>query len=82
MPVATATMLYASGVAGLYFIFTIDNARRKGIGAAMTLAPLLDAKEAGYRVGVLGASMMGEPVYRRLGFKEYCRIGLYEWMEG
>jgi hypothetical protein len=25
---------------------------------------------------------MGYPVYRRLGFEEYCRIGLYEWRSG
>jgi hypothetical protein len=30
-------------------------------------------------VGVLGASELGYPVYRRLGFQEYCSIGIYEW---
>ena len=29
--------------------------------------------------GVLGSSEMGYSVYRKLGFVEYCRIGLYEW---
>ncbi len=45
----------------------------------MTLAPLLEARQLGYRTGVLGSSEMGCPVYRRLGFEERCRIGVYEW---
>ena len=27
----------------------------------------------------MGSSSPGYSVYRRLGFAEYCRIGIYEW---
>jgi len=39
-------------------------------------------RDLGYSVGVLGSSEVGYPVYRELGFEEYCRIGLYEWRPG
>lgn len=78
-PVA-ASALYCDGqVAGLCEVCTVPSARGQGIGAAITAAPLKDARALGYRIGVLQASGMGEPVYRRLGFTEYCTLDAYCW---
>jgi hypothetical protein len=46
----------------------------------MTLAVLRNARAAGHRTAVLHASDLGYNIYRRLGFREVCKIGRFVWM--
>lgn len=77
-PVATSYSAQGGGVVGIYNVATVPPARGKGIGYAVTLAALRDARERGYAVAVLGATRMGFPVYQRMGFRDYCAILHYE----
>ena len=78
-PVASSRLFLAAGVAGIYAVVTVPEARRQGIGTAMTLAPVCEARSMGYRIGVLRAAQRELGVYRRLGFEEYCKFGIYAW---
>jgi hypothetical protein len=78
--VATSNYYLAAGVAGIYCVGTIPEARNKGIGYAVTQKTLLEGKKLGYRIGILQASQMGEPIYKRMGFKEYSQNRSYVWL--
>jgi ribosomal protein S18 acetylase RimI-like enzyme len=68
-------------VVGLLGIATIPAARRRGAGAAVTTAPLVEARARGFAAAVLYSTEMGLPLYRQLGFGELgCGISRYLWM--
>jgi GNAT superfamily N-acetyltransferase len=76
-PVASSMLFLGAGVAGVYGVGTVPEARRRGIGTAMTHVPLLHARALGYRIATLHASPMGLGSYRRLGFEGYCLLDRY-----
>jgi len=76
---ATAQLVLGGGVAGLYGLATVPEARRLGIGTAMARYALRQALDMGYRVGVLFAAAMGRPLYHRLGFREFMVASDYSW---
>ncbi|RDI42534.1 bifunctional GrpB family protein/GNAT family N-acetyltransferase [Aquicella lusitana] len=69
-PVVRGLSCYYAGVAGLHWLSTVPDARRKGYGTVMQQFRLKRAKDLGYHIAVLQASDEGFPLYQRLGYKE------------
>ena len=67
------------GVAGIYNVGVVPEARNQGIGKAITLAACRYAKEQGYRYAVLNAA--ARPLYERIGF-QWLGDGLSWWLIG
>ncbi|MDP9330402.1 MAG: GNAT family N-acetyltransferase [Actinomycetota bacterium] len=80
--VGASSMFMLAGVAGMYNVVTAPDARRLGVGTALTARPLLEARAMGYRAGVLQSSEMGLSVYREIGFRELCRVRWYTETSG
>jgi ribosomal protein S18 acetylase RimI-like enzyme len=76
VPVASALTLQAEGVAGIYYVGTVPEARGRGLGELCTRAVTAAAFDRGARSVVLQASIMGEPLYRKMG---YDLLGYYRW---
>jgi GNAT superfamily N-acetyltransferase len=76
-PVASAVLFEGDGAAGLFYIGTIPQVRRKGIAKTMVHHSLSEAKNKGYAISVLQASEMGYPLYKKIGFKKYYTNKIY-----
>ena len=76
-PVAASRVLISHGVAMVHGVSTVPEARRQGIGTAVTAAGLAVARRSGCRIGVLQASSLGQGPYRRLGFETVARYGRF-----
>jgi GNAT superfamily N-acetyltransferase len=69
VPVSTGLGIRTGRTIGIYFIATVEAARRRGLGAAMTMRIVDDGASLGCDVAILQASHMGYPIYERLGFE-------------
>lgn len=79
VPVATASLFVGAPVASLANVGTAADLRGRGLGRILSAHALTVAREAGYQIGTLWASRPGAPMYRRLGFRPFCRGPVYLW---
>lgn len=68
VPVTTTQLVQSDNTAGLYYVGTVEHARRAGCGDAITRHAIAEAAKLGCSIVTLQASPMGEPMYERLGF--------------
>lgn len=76
-PAATSLLFLHEGMAGIYFVSTLSEYRKKGIGLAITLATMRAARQIGARFSTLQSSPEGFRVYQQAGFTERCRVDVY-----
>lgn len=69
-PVSTATGLLSGGGVGVFNVATPPAHRGRGYAAAVTARAAQDGFRAGAVMAWLQSSHLGEPVYRRLGFRQ------------
>jgi ribosomal protein S18 acetylase RimI-like enzyme len=69
-PVACAMTLLSHRVAGVFYVGTVEHARRRGLGDVLTRLAARAGFEMGAEAAWLGASEMGAGLYRRIGFQD------------
>jgi ribosomal protein S18 acetylase RimI-like enzyme len=68
-PAGIAMTIVSHGVAGIYWVGTTDDARRRGLGWTVTATAVNAGFDMGAEIASLQASPMGESLYRRMGFE-------------
>jgi ribosomal protein S18 acetylase RimI-like enzyme len=74
---AAAMVILTHGIGGVYWVGTTPAARGRGLAALCTRVVGNRAFDMGARAVVLQASVMGEPIYRRMGYREVTRYPYY-----
>jgi len=75
-PASCAMALMSHSIGGIYYVGTVEVARGMGLAEHCTRAVGKAAFKLGARCVILQASPYGEPVYKRMGYKEFTR---YPW---
>ncbi|HYC53569.1 MAG TPA: GNAT family N-acetyltransferase [Candidatus Binatia bacterium] len=75
-PAAAAMVMVSHGVAGIYWVGTTPAARGRGLAEACTRLATNAGFDMGARLAALQASVMGEPIYLRMGYRIITR---YPW---
>jgi hypothetical protein len=68
-PVAIALTIVTHGVAGIYWVGTVEGARGSGLGRAVTAAATNAGFDLGAEIASLQASHMGRPDYEAMGYE-------------
>ena len=76
-PTSTSAHMVTDSVIGIYDVSTRPAYRGRGLGRFVTLAPLLNARNEGYKTAVLQASEMGAPIYENIGLESVGTFTLY-----
>ena len=72
--VATAMAFDGDNDCGIFNVSTLEHARRRGLGTALTALHLHHAIERGCRTASLQSTAMAEGVYASIGFRDLGRI--------
>jgi GNAT superfamily N-acetyltransferase len=72
--VTTAMAFDRDGDCGIYNVETLERARRRGLGTALTAVQLHDGRERGCQSASLQSTPMAERVYAAAGFRDLGRI--------
>jgi GNAT superfamily N-acetyltransferase len=72
--VATGIAFDRDGDCGIYNVGTLEHARRRGLGTAVTARLLYDAAARGCTTASLQSTAMAERVYASVGFRDLGRI--------
>jgi len=72
--VAAAMAFDCDGDCGIYNVATLEHARRRGLGTALTARQARDARARGCRTASLQSTPMADGMYAALGFRDLGRI--------
>jgi hypothetical protein len=68
-PASIAMTIVSDGVAGIYWVGSLERARGMGLGRAVTVAATNAGFALGGEIASLQASPMGKPIYTKLGYE-------------
>jgi GNAT superfamily N-acetyltransferase len=60
------------------WVATLPEARGRGVSKQLTFQALADARDRGRRTTTLVATKLGRPVYKRLGYRDFGAIQMWE----